>query len=63
MAARQAKERVERLEAAIIEFVPQWSLGHVAEVIAAPCGALISSPRSYSWRRLGICPASAIPVS
>jgi transposase len=38
MAARQAKERVERLEAAIIELVPQWSLGHVAEAMQAMRG-------------------------
>lgn len=38
MAARQAKERVERLETAIIELVPQWSLGRVAEAMQAMRG-------------------------
>lgn len=43
MAACQAKERVERLEAAIIELVPQWSLGHVAEAMQAMRGVDIIS--------------------
>ena len=38
MAARQAKERLERLEAAIIELTPQWSLGPVAEAMQAMRG-------------------------
>jgi transposase len=43
MAARQAKDRVERLEEAIIELVPQWSLGHVAEAMQAMRGVDIIS--------------------
>lgn len=43
IAARQAKERVERLEAAIIELVPQWSLGRVAEAMQAMRGGDIIS--------------------
>jgi transposase len=43
MAARQAKERLERLEAAIVELVPQWSLGRVAEAMQATRGVDIVS--------------------
>lgn len=35
MAARQAAERVERLEAAIVEFVPQWSMAPLVEALQA----------------------------
>jgi transposase len=45
MAARQAKERLDRLEAAIIELTPQWSLGPVAEAMQAMRGVdIISAP-------------------
>jgi transposase len=43
MAARQAKERLERLEAAIVELVPQWSLGAVAEAMQVMRGVNIVS--------------------
>ena len=35
MAARQASERVARLEAAIVEFVPQWSMAPLVEALQA----------------------------
>jgi transposase len=35
MAARQAAERVGRLEAAIVEFVPQWSMAPLVEALQA----------------------------
>jgi transposase len=35
MAARQAAERVARLEAAIVEFVPQWSMAPLVEALQA----------------------------
>ena len=38
MAARQAKERVERLEAAIAEFVPKWSMAPLVEALQAMRG-------------------------
>ena len=38
MTARQAKKRLERLEATIIELTPQWSLGPVAEAMQAMRG-------------------------
>lgn len=43
MAARQAKERLQRLEAAIVELVPQWSLGSVAEAMQIMRGVDIVS--------------------
>ena len=43
MAARQAKERLGRLEAAIIELTPQWSLGQMAEAMQAMRGVDIIS--------------------
>jgi transposase len=38
MAARQAKERVERLEAVIAEFVPKWSMAPLVEALQAMRG-------------------------
>jgi hypothetical protein len=59
---RQEGERVERLENAIREAVPQWSL---AEVVAAlqPCGGLISLRLWGCWPRSVICPAFKIRAS
>jgi transposase len=47
MAARQAKERLERLEAAIIELTPQWSLGQVAEAMQAMRGVDIIAASTF----------------
>lgn len=47
MAARQAKERLERLEAAIIELTPQWSLGHVAAAMQAMRGVDIIAASTF----------------
>lgn len=38
MAARQATERVARLEAAIVEFVPKWSMAPLVEALQAMRG-------------------------
>jgi transposase len=38
MAARQASERVARLEAAIAELVPKWSMAPVVEAVQAMRG-------------------------
>jgi transposase len=43
MAARQATERLQRLETAIVELVPQWSLGPVAEAMQIMRGVDIVS--------------------
>ena len=61
-AVRTSKERVERLEAAIEEFVPTWSLAPIVQALQALRGvdlvvAVTSPPRS------AICAASTIRVS
>lgn len=38
LAVRQAKERVERLEAAIAEFVPTWSMAPLVTALQAMRG-------------------------
>ena len=38
MAVRQAKERAERLETTIAEFVPQWSMAPLVEALQAMRG-------------------------
>jgi transposase len=53
MAARQSKERLERLEAAIVKLMPQWSLGargggHAGD---AGCGHRLHSDFAGSGRR------------
>jgi transposase len=35
LAARHAKERLERIEAAVVEFIPQWSLAPLVEALQA----------------------------
>lgn len=47
MAARQAKERRDRLEAAIIELTPQWSLGQMAEAMQAMRGVDIIAASTF----------------
>jgi transposase len=46
-AVRQAKERLERLEAAITEFVPQWSLAPVVEALQALRGMDLISAATF----------------
>jgi transposase len=46
-AVRQAKERLERLEAAIAEFVPQWSLAPVVEALQALRGVDLISAATF----------------
>jgi transposase len=47
IAARQAKERRDRLEAAIIELTPQWSLGKMAEAMQAMRGVDIIASSTF----------------
>src|SRR3712207_8807834 len=43
LAARHAKERLERIEAAIVEFLPQWSLAPVIEALQALRGIRLAT--------------------
>ena len=43
LAARHAKERLERVEAAIVEFLPQWSLAPVIEALQALRGIRLAT--------------------
>lgn len=59
---RQENERVERLERAIREAVPEWSLVEVVAALQAVRGIDLIAAVGC-WQRSVICPAFKIPAS